>query len=162
MSSANTKFVIGFVLLCLVGAGAAVGFYLNNEKQDPHKTLLPLVLGSWVKIPGICEGNVSYQHQLDILSKELIKIKGEEMSIADFSISETASFKVTCEAVGSGEFFAQTSFIADRFSRFYVGKIGQFTVMKNVAPTGELWFKLDSQFQKKLQAMSDIKNSRRI
>ncbi len=162
MSTANAKIVIGFFTLFIIATGVSIGLYLNAEQRDPHKVLLPLVLGSWVQIPGICEGNTHYQQQIDILSKELIKIKGEEVTIADFSISETSPFKMRCEAIGEGEFFAQTSFISDRFSRYYLGQIGQYMVMKNVAPTGEIWFKLDNQFQQKLLVLNKIKNSSKI
>lgn len=157
----NKRIVFGLLLFLLVG-GAGLGLYINADNQDPHKVLLPQVLGTWVKIPGVCEGNTHYSEMLEILSKESIKVKGELIDIIDFSISETSAFKIKCNSVGNGKIYAQTSFMAGRFSRYYIGKIGKYTVMKDVAPTGDLWFKLDSQFQQKLQAMNDIKNSRRL
>ena len=162
MSSENTKIMFLSLFILLAGFGVGIGLYVNADKHEQGTNLVPLIIGSWVKIPGVCDGKTHYDELVEILSKEAFRVKGEMMSIVNFSISETSPFKISCDAVGEGELFAQTSFMADKYSRFYVGKMGDYTIMKNVAPTGELWFKLDTHFQQKLQAMSDIKNSRRL
>ena len=162
MSSENTKIMFLSLFLLLVGFGVGIGLYVNADKQDQGNKLVPLIIGSWVKIPGVCDGKTRYDELIEILSKESLRVKGEVMNIADFSISETSPIEISCDAVGKGELYVQTSFMADKFSRFYVGKMGDYTIMKNVAPTGELWFKLDTHFQQKLQAMNDIKNRSRL
>ncbi|AQS37916.1 hypothetical protein Sps_02764 [Shewanella psychrophila] len=162
MSSENTKIMFLGLFFSLAAAGVGVGLYLNADKHYQDKSLVPLIVGSWVNIPGVCDGKTHYDELVEILSEESMRVKGEVMNIADFSISKTSPIKISCDAVGKGEMFVQTSFMADKFSRFYVGKIGDYTIMKNVAPTGGLWFKLDTHFQQKLQAMSDIKKSPRL
>ncbi|MBE7215666.1 hypothetical protein MK852_11890 [Shewanella benthica] len=162
MSSENTKIMFLSLFILLAGFGVGIGLYVNADKHEQGTNLVPLIIGSWVKIPGVCDGKTHYDELVEILSKESFRVKGEMMSIVNFSISETSPFKINCDAVGEGELFAQTSFMADKYSRFYVGKMGDYTIMKNVAPTGELWFKLDTHFQQKLQAMSDIKNRGRL
>ncbi|MPY22957.1 hypothetical protein [Shewanella sp. YLB-07] len=162
MSSENTKILFLSLFLLLAATGVGIGMYVNAGKHDQDKSLVPLIIGSWVKIPGICEGKTHYDELVEILSKDSLRVKGGVMNIADFSISKTSPIEISCDAVGEGEMFAQTSFMADKFSRFYLGKIGDYTIMKNVSPAGELWFKLDTHFQQKLQAMSDTKNKRRL
>ena len=162
MSSEYTKILFLSLFFLLAAAGVWIGLYVNADKHEQGKSLVPLIIGSWVKIPGVCDGKTHYDELVEILSKESFRVKGEVMNIVNFSISKTSPLKISCDAVGEGELFAQTSFMADKYSRFYVGKMGDYTIMKNVAPTGELWFKLDTHFQQKLQAMSDIKNSRRL
>ncbi|EDQ02150.1 hypothetical protein KT99_20159 [Shewanella benthica KT99] len=165
MSSEKNKIMLLSLFLLLVGSGVGIVLYVNTDKPvqvQQDKSLVPLIIGSWVKIPGVCDGKIHYDELIEILSKESLRVKGEMMNIVNFSISRTSPLKISCEAVGEGELFAQTSFMADKYSRFYVGKMGDYTIMKNVAPTGELWFKLDTHFQQKLQAMSDIKNHSRL
>lgn len=162
MPNENTKITLLSLFVVLVISAAGAGGYYYGEKQDSSEDLIPLVLGSWVKVPGICEGKTHYNEMVEILSTESIKVKGELINIVDFSISTTLPVSINCEAIGKGKADVQTSFMAGRFSRYYVGKIGKYTVMKNVSPSGELWFKLDTHFQQKLQTMSDIQNRRRL
>ncbi|WP_299792889.1 hypothetical protein [uncultured Shewanella sp.] len=152
---------ICFTLLA-IGCGIGISAYLNSEQGENHKQLLPLVIGSWVRIPGFCEGKTVYLEQMDIMNKQSLKIKGETLEIVNFQLSNTSPVQLVCDPIGEVELFAQTSFIADKFSRFYVGKAAGFTVMKEVSPAGELWFKLDSRLQKKLQAMNKVNNRARI
>ncbi|NRB22684.1 hypothetical protein [Shewanella sp.] len=162
MSSEITKVFLLSLFILLAGSGVGIGLYVNADKHEQGKNLVPLILGSWVKIPGVCDGKTHYDELIEILSKESLRVKGEVIKIADFSISETLPIKISCDAVGKGELFAQTAFMADKYTRFYVGKMGDYTIMKNVAPTADLWFKLDTHFQQKLQAMSNMKNSHRL
>ncbi|BAJ00577.1 hypothetical protein [Shewanella violacea] len=162
MSSENTKVFLFSLFLLLAAIGVGFGLYVNTDKHDPSKSLVPLVIGSWVKIPGICDGKTHYDELVEILSKQSMKVKGKVINIVDFSISKTAPIKISCDAVGDGDMFVQTSFMADKFFRYYLGKIGDYTIMKSVAPRSELWFKLDTHFQQKLQAMSDINNGSRL
>lgn len=152
---------ISFTLLA-IGCGIGISAYLNSEHSENHDHLIPLVMGSWVKIPGFCEGKTTYLEQIDILNQQSMTMKGETLEIVNFQLSNTSPIKLQCEPIGEVELFAQTSFIADKFSRFYVGKAAGYSVMKEVSPTGELWFKFDRRLQKKLQAMNKINNRARI
>lgn len=162
MPSRLVKLAVTSCTLLAIGCGIGISVYLNSEHSENHEHLLPLVLGSWVRIPGFCEGKTVYVDQMDILNKQSLRVKGETQEIVNFQLTNTSPISLSCEPIGEVELFAQTSFIADKFSRFYVGNVAGYSVMKEVSPTGELWFKLDSRLQKKLQAMNKTNNRARI
>ncbi len=162
MPSSLAKLAITTCTLLAIGSGIGISAYLNSEHSENHDHLLPLVIGSWVKIPGFCEGKTVYRDQMDIVDQRSMMMKGEPQEIVNFQLTTTSPINLTCEPIGEVELFAQTSFIADKFSRFYVGKVSGYTVMKEVSPTGDLWFKLDTRLQKKLQAMNKMNNRARI
>ncbi len=158
MSSNLVKLAVTTCTLLAMGSGIGIITYLNSEHSENNEHLLPLVVGSWVKIPGFCEGKTVYLEQMDILNKQSMTKKGETLKIVNFKLTNTSPINLTCKPIGEVELFAQTSFVADKFSRFYVGKVSGYTVMKEVSPTGQLWLKLDTRLQKKLQAMNKVNN----
>jgi|GEM_PF-5059153 len=158
MPSRLVKLAVTFFSLLVIGSGIGIIVYLNDEHSENHDHLLPLVVGSWAKIPGFCEGKTVYLEQMDILNKQSMIKKGETLDMVSFQLTNTSPITLTCEPIGEVTLSAQTSFIADKFYRYYVGEVSGYTVMKEVSPTGELWLKLDTHLQNKLQAMNKVNN----
>ncbi|MBW8183084.1 hypothetical protein [Shewanella nanhaiensis] len=150
---------VGFVTLLGV-LGCVI--YLSLNSRDDSADLQPVVMGLWVKMPGFCEGKVIEVEKMELLTANSLKVDGELIAISGFNLSQTSPLKVQCETLGEGNMYAQTSFLGNRFSRFYIGNIGEYTVLKEVTPGGAFWFKHDQVLEQKLQTMKGAPNISRI
>ena len=53
MSSENNKIMFLSLFILLAGFGVGIGLYVNADKHEQGTNLVPLIIGSWVKIPGV-------------------------------------------------------------------------------------------------------------
>ena len=162
MSENIVKYMLwSFVFMLLVGVIGIV-IYLNSTPREDNTHLHELVMGTWVKLPGFCEGKVTNIERMEIISPESMMVDRKPVMISGFTLSETSPVVVNCQTIGQGELYAQTSFLGNRFTRLYIGSVGGYVVLKEVNPRGEFWFKYDQKLQEKLQAMKSFPDFNRI
>ncbi|WP_157582253.1 hypothetical protein [Shewanella woodyi] len=162
MVSNRVKYIsLSLGLLAFLGVLGSV-IYLSLHSRDDNADLEPVVMGLWVKMPGFCQGKVTDVEKMELLTASSLRIGGELITISGFNLSQTSPLKVQCDTLGEGSMYAQTSFLGNRFSRFYIGNIGEYKVLKEVTPGGAFWFKHDQVLVEKLQTMKGAPNINRI
>lgn len=161
MSNKVNYIFLSVGLVAFLGVLGSV-LYLSLNSRDDSADLQPVVMGLWVKMPGFCEGKVTEVEKMELLTASSLRIDGQLITISGFNLSQTSPLKVQCETLGEGSMYAQTSFLGNRFSRFYIGNIGEYTVLKEVTPGGAFWFKHDQVLAQKLQTMKGVPNINRI